>query len=180
MQTYISILRGINVSGHKIIKMDALKKMYEDAGFKKVKTFIQSGNIIFQDKETDIKTLEEKIAEKIKITFLFDVPLIVKSLNEFETIFLNNPFIKEKHKDIIKLHVTFLALKPDKSNIEKLKGDFGNDEFIITDSAIYLFCPENYGNTKLNNNFFESKLKVTATTRNWKTVTELVNLAKTI
>ncbi len=161
-----------------MIKMDALKKVYEEMGFKNVKTFIQSGNVIFQDKETNIKTLEDKIAHQIKTEFSFDVPVIVKSLKEVETIFLNNPFINNQNKDINKLHVTFLAIKPEQANIEKIKGDFGKDEFIITDSAVYLFCPIDYGHTKLSNTFFENKLKVTATTRNWKTVTELVNLAK--
>ncbi len=162
-----------------MIKMDALKKMYENAGLKNVKTFIQSGNVIFQEKETEIKILEEKIATQIKATFSFDVPVIVKSLQEVEYIFLNNPFINQ-NKDINKLHVTFLASKPEQANIDKIKGDFENDEFIISGSAIYLFCPIDYGHTKLSNKFFESKLKVTATTRNWKTVTELVSLAKTI
>ena len=79
------------------------------------------------------------------------------------------------------MHVTFLYETPEQTNIDKIiVGIFGNDEFIISGKAIYLFCPDGYGNTKLSNAFFETKLKVTATTRNWKTIGELVKIAENI
>jgi uncharacterized protein (DUF1697 family) len=180
MQTYISILRGINVSGQKTIKMDALRAMFEDLKFTNVKTYIQSGNVIFQYKKTDCKSLENIISQKIKEEFTFDVPVIVITKEDFENIYNNNLFVNDHNKDIQKLHVTFLSQIPNQLNINKIAGNFAPDEFIFNETAIYLYCPEGYGSTKLNNNFFESKLKVTATTRNWKTVTELMQLAKSI
>jgi uncharacterized protein (DUF1697 family) len=90
-----------------------------------------------------------------------------------------NPFIKKKNIDPRKLHVTFLSPEPGLSNVHALNGiHYPPDEFILKGKEIYLHCPDGYGRSKLNNNFFEKKLKVTATTRNWRTVNELIKLAE--
>ena len=181
MSTYISILRGINVSGHKMIKMEALRKLFGDLNFKNTQTYIQSGNVIFQDKNTKCEILEKKIAKGIKDEFGFDVPVLVKEVEEVKSVLKNNPFVNKRKEDITRLHVTFLSHEPDKAIIEKIgEGQYASDEFIVFGKAIYLFCPNGYGNTKLSNNFFENKLKVIATTRNWKTVNELVTIAEKI
>ncbi len=180
MQTYISILRGINVSGHRLIKMDALKKMFEKMGFENVTTYLQSGNVVFQCKEKSCKQLELLISGKIKDTFDFEVPVIVKTEQDLATIHKNNPFINLQNKDIQYLHVTFISDRPTKDSIENICGDFGKDEFIFLENVIYLFCPTGYGNSKLTNNYFENKLKLTATTRNWKTVSALSGIAGTL
>ena len=177
METYISILRGINVSGHKLIKMDALKKMFEDLNFKNIRTYIQSGNVIFESKKVDTKSLETIIGKQIFKTFGFEVPVLVKEKKDWKTVFENNPFLKNRNEDISKLHVTFLSAEPEQVNIDKLlETKFNNDEFVVSENVVYLFCPDGYGNTKLSNTFFENKLKVSATTRNWKTVIELNKL----
>lgn len=175
MKTYIAILRGINVSGHKMIKMEALRKMFEELNFKSVKTYIQSGNVVFQSKEINSDKIEKKIAKKIKEEFSIEVPVMVKELDELKTVLKNNPFVNKRKENITKLHITFLNREPEKAAIDKIKeGQYIPDEFILAGKTVYLFCPNGYGNTKLNNNFFENKLKVVATTRNWKTVNELV------
>ena len=180
METYISILRGINVGGHKLIKMAALTKLYEDLGFTKVKTYIQSGNIVFQAKQTDVSKIELVISKKITEVFSFEVPVIVMKIKEINTIFKNNPFIIKKKYDINFLHVTFFSQQPKQVDIDKISGDFGNDEFIFAEKAVYLYCPDGYSKSKLTNSFFENKLKVTATTRNWKTTVELVGIASSL
>lgn len=181
MQTYISILRGINVSGHKMIKMNELTLLYESLEFKNVKTYIQSGNVVFQTVGANAYDLALRIEKKISEQFTFEVPVLVKEKNEMAYTVQNNPFLLLKDKDVTKLHVTFLSHHPEKSNLDKInQGQYLPDEYIITGSLIYLYCPNGYGNTKLNNNFFESKLKVTATTRNWKTVIELMNMANAL
>lgn len=178
MQKYISILRGINVGGHKMIKMDVLRKMYEALDFLEVKTYIQSGNVIFVYKKTNCKDLENKIAENIVKILGFDVPVIVKEVEDMAIILQNNPFVRERNEDEKALHVTFLSKIPDTEAVEKIKNaTYDGDEFVIVEKTVYLYCVNSYHKTKLSNNFFEKKLNTTATTRNWKTVNELVKIA---
>src|SRR3989344_3570057 len=168
MTTYISILRGINVGGQKKIKMEELKKLYESLGFKNVRTYIQSGNVIFECLDTNLAELIYQIEQKIKNSFGFDVIVLIKTKNEIQKLIKNNPFAK---KDPSKLHVTFLSdikTKPPTDEINNTKDK--TEEFFISGREIYLFCPNGYGISKLSNNFFERKLNTSATTRNWKTV----------
>ena len=177
MQKYVSILRGINVSGSKIIKMDALKKMYESLKFKNTKTYIQSGNVVFESSEQNTQKLATLIASAIKKEFTYDVPVIVLNANELNEILAANPFVTRANVDPKFMHVTVLAEEPLKELLDKIiPGNFGEDEFAIIHKAVYLYCSAGYGNTKLNNTFFENKLKVNATTRNWKTMNELKRL----
>lgn len=179
MTTYISMLRGINVSGQKMIKMEALRNMFEEMKFNSVQSYIQSGNIIFVTGKQSTTTLEKKINTNIMKYFGFDVPVTVKEMSEFKTIVNANPFLKLKNKDSNFFHITFLSSVPDSALIRSLKtGNYNNDEFEVTGSNIFLYCPGGYGNTKLTNTFFESKLKVHATTRNWKTALELLRMAE--
>lgn len=176
MTTYISILRGINVSGHRIIKMDRLKKMYETLNFKNVKTYLQSGNVIFTASESNLNKLTNVLTAQIEKEFGFTVPVIVLTVKTLQVIIANMPFSVSKNPAHI--HISFLAEKPAQINpqvfIEKKLTD---EEMVFTNNAIYLYCPSGYGQTKLSNNFIENKLKVTATTRNWKTTQALLNLA---
>lgn len=182
MQTmfiYISILRGINVSGKNLMKMDVLRSMYENLKFKNVRTYVQSGNVVFSSVEENPEQLETLITEAIEKEFGYKVPVLVLNEPTFSTIIANNPFIKDKLKDPSFLHVTFLANQPLKNNIDSIREKKHPDEAIeITDNAVYLYCPKGYGKTNLHNNFLENKLKVKATTRNWKTVNEIQKLAR--
>lgn len=179
MKTYLSILRGINVGGHKLIKMEALRKSYSDLGYQNIQTYIQSGNVIFQTSNTNQKSLEEAIVQKILADFSFEVPVIVKEFSELKNIIEKNPFLQDSSKNLEYLHVTFLSEEPKKTDFEKISLDkYLPDEFKLIDNSIYLYCPNSYSKTKLTNNFFESKLKVTATTRNWKTTIELLKIAE--
>ena len=177
MNTFVSILRGINVSGKRMIKMPELKSMYESMDFNNVRTYVQSGNVIFDTVLNDIKELDKKLERKIEEVFGHDVPVIILNKKDLEKAIRKNPFIEKKDVEIERLYITFLAEKPTSENIEKTASySFPPDEFIIKDKLVYLHCPISYGNSKLNNNFFENKLKVVATTRNWKTVNELYKL----
>ena len=179
MQIYISILRGINVGGNRILKMEALRALYAELGFRNVQTYIQSGNVIFQYDQATSGELGIKIASAIAEKFALDVPVIVIELEELRQIIADNPFSKETSKDIRYLHVTVLSETPDKEKYDKIgETAYLPDEFQRCGKAIYLYCPAGYGNTKLTNSFFEGKLNVTATTRNWKTANELLRLAE--
>jgi len=178
MQTYISILRGINVSGHNLIKMNALQEICGTLGFRNVRTYIQSGNIVFETKTTDMMTLEKTISDAILKSFGFDIPVLVLEKEALKNIEDHNVFINERHEDHTKLHVTFLSDIPEKLLTDGIPHEgYLPDEFYIRGKSVYLFCPNGYGNTKLSNTFFEKKLKVRATTRNWKTIVELIKMS---
>lgn len=174
MTTYISLLRGINVSGQKKILMSDLKFLYEELGFSDIVTYIQSGNVIFKSSlKTTATKLAKQIEDKIKENYGFDVPVIIRTQNDLQNIINKNPF---KDNLIESLYVTFLSNQPNTNYIEKLENvNFLPDKFELIDKEIYLSVLS-YGNTKLSNSFFESKLKVTTTTRNLKTIMKLIEL----
>lgn len=178
MPIYISMLRGINVSGQKLIKMDALKNLYESLGFEEVNTYVQSGNVVFKSGERDTAFLARDLAAKIKEVFAFDVDVIVKTMDEYQSIVDQNPLVNDSDKDLSSMYVTFLSSIPEKVDLKALESKRQGDEVVeFFNEVIYLYCPGGYGKTKLTNNFFESKLKVVATTRNWKTVSALLEIA---
>jgi len=172
MKTYISILRGINVSGQKMIKMADLKTIYEELGFKKVQTYIQSGNVVFKTQETSATTLEKLISNKILNHYGFEVPNLILTPKDMKEALRNNPFQQYE-----KMYFTFLNEIPKSENIEKLSVfNFVDEHFEIIGKVVYFYCPNGYGNAKMNNNFFENKLKVAATTRNLNTVKKLLEM----
>jgi uncharacterized protein (DUF1697 family) len=181
MQKYIAILRGINVSGQKTIKMESLKAHMAACGFKNITTYIQSGNLIFESEEISDTEIAKKIESQILKEYGFEVPVIVRTPEELQTILTHNPFLNQRKEDIDKLHVTFLSEPSEKQYLDKIKQPENTlDEFVIAGNCVYIFCANGYGKTKINNTFFENKLKVTATTRNWKTVMKLAEMAQTV
>lgn len=178
MTVYISILRGINVGGHNKVRMEDLKALYESLGFSDVTTYIQSGNVIFKtDQDQSVTLIAQNIEKAIEDKYHFFVPVILRSVSEMQSIIALNPFLKEPEIDREKLHVTFLSEKPVSAADKAIqKYDFPPDRFQIIGKEVYLYCPGGYGNTKLSNTFFENKLLVRSTTRNWNTVIKLRDL----
>lgn len=172
MKTYIVLLKGINVGGQKKIKMADLKLLLEKAGFGEIRTYIQSGNLIFKS-TMDSQEIAERIHQIIKHNYGFEMELIILTKDNLDQILSNNPFVSIV-KDISKLHVTLLREHPDNDKVTQIR-DYEDEpnEFVIRDNLIYLYCPDGYGRVKINNTFFERKLKVGATTRNWKTMLAL-------
>ncbi len=175
---YISILRGINVGGNRKILMKDLKSLYEGLGFSKVETYIQSGNVVFEsDEKLSNADLEVKIQQAITETFGFEVPVIIRTADEWAKSIVNNPFWKEKDTDIDRLHLTCLKEVPSPELLEKIKlFQFLPDRYEIIGKDVFIFCASGYGTSKLVNSFFESKLKTPATTRNWKTLMKLYEM----
>ena len=175
--TYIALLRGINVSGQKIIKIDELRKLFESLGFENVKTYIQSGNVVFKSQINRPEKIVKSIERKIKEVFSFDVTVIIRTHDELKKIIRTNPFLK--NKPIERLYIIFLSNISDNENVEKLQPyKSKTEEFRIIGKEIYLFYPDGYGRSKLTNNIFESKLGVKATTRNCNTVNKLFEMSK--
>ena len=173
MKTFIALLRGINVGGHKKILMADLRALLESKGLINVQTYIQSGNVVFNS-FVKASECEELISKAIQKKYGWEVPVLVRTPNEIKNIMNNCPFSEEKKQ---KSYFTLLSEAPDQDLIEETQSmSYPNEEFIITYSCIY-FYSENYGKTKFNNNFFERKLKVRTTARNYRTMMKLVSLS---
>ncbi|MGV3503133.1 MAG: DUF1697 domain-containing protein [Adhaeribacter sp.] len=179
METYIALLRGINVSGHKPVPMQALKALFENLDFQQVRTYIQSGNVVFRAEKADPAALAARVEEKIAAQFGFHVPVLVRRAAEIQQALDRNPFLQQPGVEPDKLHVTFLADEPEPERSSKLAGgNYGADQYHISEREVFLYCPQGYGNTKLHNAFLETKLGRQATTRNLKTVRQLLGMAE--
>lgn len=169
------MLRGINVSGQKKILMKDLAAMYESLGFGDVRTYIQSGNVVFSDDQDSVEMLESKIKTAIDETFGFDVSVIVRTPGYFGQVIEENPL---SESDTKRIYVTFLERIVPNEVPEPIKaGMASNDQLFMAGDKIYFHCPDGYGTTKLSNTFLERHLNVRATTRNWNSVNKLFALA---
>lgn len=179
MQIYIALLRGINVGGQKKIKMVDLRAYLQELNFQAIQTYVQSGNILFQYENSSIEELEKSIHDKILEKYGFEVPVMIIQPQVLQQVIEQNPFTEADGRDLKRLYVTFLSDAPTLDRIEKLKEvDYSPEEYLIQNKHIYLYSPNNYGKAKISNNFFEKKLKVAATTRNWRTVNKLLELTQ--
>lgn len=179
MNKQIAILRGINVGGKRKILMTDLKELFSDLGADNIQTYIQSGNVIFNStgKKDNIKIANE-IEEAILNKYDFQVPVIVLSAEELNATIAENPFLTAENMEVERLHVTFLKELPQNDKLQNIESlNFAPDLFEIRNKKVFIYCSGKYHTSKLTNNFFESKLKVPATTRNWKTVIKLGELA---
>lgn len=177
MTKHLALLRGINVSGHNMIKMVALKKMLENMGFLNVETYIQSGNVFVDSEEEHAATVGFKIKQEIAKVFGHDVPVVMVTKSELELCFKNNPYWKEKDCDTKKLYVAFISKELSPLAINDLKiSNFKPDEAAIDSSRIYVKYAVGAGKTKLDQKYIEKKLNVVATMRNWNTVTKLLEM----
>lgn len=178
MQKLIALLRGINMTGHNKIKMTDLSSLFTGLGFTEVQTYIQSGNVVFVNRgkmqNHDIALLiEEAIHEK----FGYDVPAMVRTGAEVSSVISSNPFCNEENFDPEKLAVIFLHERPTAEQVEKVRdADYPPDKFRIIGREIFIYCPNGFGRTRLYTNFFENRMKVKGTARNWKTINALLLL----
>ena len=178
MTTLISMLRGINVGGQKRLRMDTLRVIYEDLGLMNIRTYVQSGNVIFDSTHQDRAGVVSLIEAQIKQSCGYQVEVFIRQAEELQRILSENPFLKGRNVDPNKLHVTFYYRAPSETELSKLTTPAGTtDEFALTEMAVYLYCPNGYGKTKLSNSYFERRLGIPVTTRNWNTVNALYKMA---
>ncbi|KAB2441247.1 DUF1697 domain-containing protein [Bacillus luti] len=171
MTIYIALLRGINVGGHKGIKMADLKKVFESIGLKQVKTYIQSGNIVFESEE-DIDFLKGRIQSEIKNVFDFDVPVMLRTYDEFINIIKKCPYEAHSLLEGESIHVAFLANElSEKEQDQLLMQKNETEDCHIHEKVVYLFFKNSIRNSKLMNQL--QKLHTPATVRNWRTVNKL-------
>lgn len=178
MIKYISLLRGINVSGQKIIRMNDLRNLYSSLGFSNVMTYIQSGNVLFCSELNDQIVLKQLIEKKIEDEFNFQVPVLILTESKLKSIIEGNPFEIPGH-DLKRISVSFFYSPPNSDGLQSLeKIKLPDDKIRIEEDILYFYCPTGFGKTKLNNNFIEKKLNVTATSRNWNSTFKLWRMIK--
>ena len=182
-QSYVCFLRGINI-GNKRMKMKELVDCLEQLNYSNVQTYIQTGNIIFDSSKQDsVNQFEKEIENSILENFEFDVPNVVIKKEDYENIFNDNPFLsnedEEKNKKEEDLYLTFFCGNFDENliDLEYTEEDKDNQYFIKNNCA-YLYISKSYSKSKINNTFFEKKLKINATTRNWKTIKKMFQMTK--
>jgi len=176
---YISVLRGINVSGQKKIRMADLNELYQSLGFEGVSTYIQSGNVIFQSSSTDKDGLKRTIEKAIEGKYDFHVPVIIRTEQELREVMDGCPYEEAKIEgNGTKVLVAFLQSTPSAENREALKEYVTSTEKLsIQGKEVYLYCQNGYGKSKLSNTFIENMLDTSATTRNWNSVKKLCELS---
>jgi uncharacterized protein (DUF1697 family) len=177
-QTWVALLRGINLGARNRISMPDLRQLFADLGAEDVTTYVQSGNVVFHSSGSGAG-LTRKIEAEIQRRLGLEVAVLLRTQSQLKKLVDGSEFA-ERESDPAKLHVTFLEARPERSRVRALEEkSFEPDEFHVAGDAVYLYCPNGYGRSKLSNAFFEKQLGVAATTRNWRTVTALAELKPT-
>jgi uncharacterized protein (DUF1697 family) len=178
MTIYISLLRGINVGAQKRMSMETLRGIYKDLGFMNVRSYVQSGNVVFDSLAVNRSELVSCIEARIGQNCGYHVEVFIRRSDELQHILMGNPFLTVRNEEPSKLHVSFYYHSPSETLLSKLTAPSGiTDELALGEMAVYLFCPNGYGKSKLSNSFFERKLGIPVTTRNWNTVNALYKMA---
>jgi len=175
-KTYVALLRGVNVGGKNMLPMKDLVEMFGAAECVNVRSYIQSGNVIFRAVPSVAPRLPAIIAAQIEKRFGHKPPVILRTNEQFDVVYRNNPFLKMGAPED-SLHVMFLAHQPAPSVITALDPDRSPpDTFVVRGQEIYLRLPNGAAKSKLTNAYFDSKLATISTIRNWRTVAKLLEL----
>ncbi|MFN8402975.1 MAG: DUF1697 domain-containing protein [Anaerolineales bacterium] len=176
MKTYIVLLRGVMPTGKNKVPMAQLREVLANAGFGNVRTYIQSGNALV-DSDLPAKEIEKRIHELIKKHIGADLAVVVRTGKQLQKVLDENPFTDGY--DISRIFFVSFAEKPPQKMVNDLLArDFSPEKLIINKDAAYMFIPNTYGSDTLSNNFLEKKLGVSATTRNFNTISKLIEMSK--
>ena len=174
--TYLALLRGINLGPKNKIAMRDLSEIFRGAGCGDVRTYIQSGNVIFTGSSELSGRLPDLITAQIQKRFGYKVPVMLRTVGELRAVVRSNPFLKEGAVEDI-LHVMFLADLPRPGAAKSLDPDRSPpDRFMVLGKEVYLLFPDGFARTKLTSAYFDSKLGTIGTVRTWRTVTKLLEL----
>jgi uncharacterized protein (DUF1697 family) len=179
MKTYIALFRGINVGGKNTLLMKELKILLENYDFQNVRTYIQSGNVVFQSRENNKQKISDKMSAAINKNYGFKPQVLVLNREELEEVIRSNPFNKGESGQKT-LHAGFLESvppDPDLPGLEKLKS--GNEQFKLKNNIFYLYAPDGVGRSKLAARA-EHLLGVRMTDRNWRTICKIMAIVKEI
>ncbi|HEX8303643.1 MAG TPA: DUF1697 domain-containing protein [Jatrophihabitans sp.] len=178
MTRWVALLAGINIGGKTTVPMAQLRTVFADLGYRDVQTYIQSGNVVFAEDTGDEGKVIAAIRPALSATFGWDIEVLLRTAPELAAVVAGNPFL-ERQDDPTKLLVTFLSAEPAADRAARLQqppaGETG--EVALAGREVYVHAPDGYGRSKLNNAYLARVLGVAATTRNWKSVTKLHELA---
>lgn len=174
MPTYVALLRAVNVGGRNKVSMSTLRSVVESLGHRDVRTYIQSGNVVFTSTKSAKEVTPASIERAIEKKFGLDIDVILRSTAAMKRVVKANPF---SAADLSKVHVGFMAAKPKAATISKLEPDaFDPEAFAVKGSEVYFFLPNGMGRTKLPGHVL-SRLDIPTTVRTWSTVLKLLELA---
>lgn len=177
MNTYVALLRGVNLGPRNKLPMPELAKMFASVKCEEVRTYIQSGNVVFCASPKIAAELSEAMQKKIRQRYGFEVPVVLRSAEEIKAVVRDNPYAKRKTFEDV-LNVMFLADRPAAERVKALDPNRSpGDEYIVQGREIYLWLPNGVGRSKLSNAYFDSKLGTVSTGRNWRTVLTLAEMA---
>lgn len=177
MNTYIALIRGINITGNHMLPMTELKRICEQNNCLEVRTYIQSGNVIFRSAAADVELLAQRLTAGVSKSHGFEPRVLVITMRELEKAAAGNPF-PEARENPKSLHLFFLTAKPKKPGLQKCEAlRAPSERFELKGSIFYLHTPDGFGTSKLAKRA-ENLLGVGATARNWRTVTTLLEMAK--
>jgi uncharacterized protein (DUF1697 family) len=178
MSTFVALLRGINVGGKNLVPMGQLKSLFTALGHEDVATYIQSGNVVFRSAVGDERKVAAELEQRIAETFAVSPRVLLRTPGELATIASGNPFLG-REPDLLKLHVVFLSDPPAAAAADELDPNRSPpDEFSVRGREIFLRLPNGAGRSKFSIDYFEKRLGVQATARNWKTVMKLIELTE--
>ncbi len=174
-KTYAALLRGVNVGGKNRLPMADLAAIFTAAGCARVRTYIQSGNVVFEATENELRNVAANVEAEVAKRFGFRCVFVTRLREEIEAVLKSSPFSAEADEKW--LHVYFLAQVPTKVAVAGLDAERSpGDRFHVAGREVYLLLPNGMARTKLTNAFFDGKLKTMSTARNWATVKKLAEM----
>jgi uncharacterized protein (DUF1697 family) len=184
LPVFAALLRGVNVGGHHRVTMVDLRRLFADLGFESVSSYIQSGNVVFASERTDVEELTEEIATRLTEALGFEVGVTLRDAAALRRVTRANPFLA-RGEGATSLSVAFLSTEPTEERVQATTADpdlerlaSHGEEFVISGSEIYLFHPQGFGSSKINNAFFDRRLGASTTIRNWRSVEALCEMAE--
>lgn len=178
IDTQVALFRGINVGGKNKLPMKELAELFAAAGCRDVRTYIQSGNVVFRCASSQSAKLPGIISESVAARFGHKPPVLLRTAEQLERALRNNPFLKSGSPED-QLHVLFLADVPAPDRVKLLDPHRSPpDQFEVRGQEIYLRLPNGVADSRLTSTYFDSKLATWCTIRNWRTVTKLLDLMK--
>jgi uncharacterized protein (DUF1697 family) len=181
MPVFVCMLRGVNLGGHNMIKMETLRSLCGSLRLTDAQTYVQSGNVVFRAKPKDVKALGSCIEDTIESELGFRPSAILRTTEEMSGVVARNPFAKRKNIEPGKLIVAFFATEPTNEASVRLKAtDIAPNEVHIVGRQAYIYFPDGQGRATLKWNTVDKILGLPNTGRNWNTTTKLLEMAESL